>query len=94
LILLPPCVAVKHFWGRDVVYLNSVSKRLLGVIPAVLLLTSAGIGDDAEVPPALQPISGVTVTSPNETATKNVLALNTSMFELYSDAGSTSWITS
>jgi hypothetical protein len=70
------------------VYLNSISKRLLGVIPAVLLLTSAGIGDAAEVPPALQPITGVTVTSPNETATKNVLALNTSMFELYSDAGS------
>src|ERR1700691_5883599 len=34
----------------------------------------------------MQPISGHAVSSPGETATKNVLALNTGMFELYGDA--------
>ncbi len=35
----------------------------------------------------MEPISGVTVSTAAETATKNVLALNTGMFELYADAG-------
>ena len=35
----------------------------------------------------MAPISGLTTTTPAETATKNVLALNTGMFELYGDAG-------
>ena len=34
----------------------------------------------------MQPISGHVASSPGETATKNVLALNTGMFELYGDA--------
>jgi hypothetical protein len=34
----------------------------------------------------MAPISGRTVSSPGETATNNVLALNTGMFELYGDA--------
>src|ERR1700733_12613680 len=64
-----------------------MAKRLLGVITAVLLLTVVAIGNAAEIPIAMEPISGTTVTSPAETATKNVLALNTIMFELYADAG-------
>ena len=66
---------------------NSSTKRLLGASLAALLLTAAGAAHAAETPPAMQPISGTTVTSPAETATKNVLALNTTMFELYGDAG-------
>ena len=34
----------------------------------------------------MAPIAGTTVSSPAETATKNMLALNTGMFELYGDA--------
>jgi hypothetical protein len=64
----------------------SITKRSLGAISAALLLTAAGTGYAAEVAPAMQPISGITVTSPAETATKNVLALNSSMFELYGNA--------
>jgi hypothetical protein len=69
------------------VHQNFMAKRLLGVITAVLLLTVVAIGNAAEIPIAMEPISGTTVTSPAETATKNVLALNTIMFELYADAG-------
>ena len=34
----------------------------------------------------MAPIAGKTAATPAETATKDVLALNTGMFELYSDA--------
>ncbi len=66
---------------------NFIVKRLLFVIPAALLLTVAATVHAAETPLAMEPISGTTVTSAAETATKNVLALNTTMFELYADAG-------
>ena len=49
----------------------------------------AGVGTTArsqELPAYMAPISGGTAESPAETATKNVLALNTGMFELYGDA--------
>jgi hypothetical protein len=39
-----------------------------------------------DLPPYMAPISGRTVSSPADTAVKNVLALNTGMFELYDDA--------
>ena len=39
-----------------------------------------------ELPSYMAPIAGHTVSSPVATATKNVLALNTMMFELYDDA--------
>jgi hypothetical protein len=35
----------------------------------------------------MEPITGRTASSPADIATKNVLALNTGMFELYGDAG-------
>ena len=38
------------------------------------------------MPSCMAPISGRTVSTPVETATKNVLALNTGMFELYDNA--------
>ncbi|MEA2731777.1 MAG: hypothetical protein QOF70_6252 [Acetobacteraceae bacterium] len=40
-----------------------------------------------EVPDYLRPIAGITTTSAAETASQNVLALNTAMFDLYGDAG-------
>src|SRR4051794_15581115 len=49
----------------------------------------AGLGASAkaqDLPSYMAPISGRTVSSPAETATKNVLALNTAMFELYDNA--------
>ena len=46
-----------------------------------------GLPSHAEdIPPYMQSIAGRTAASPAETATKNVLALNTGMFELYDDA--------
>jgi hypothetical protein len=39
-----------------------------------------------DLPAYMQPISGHAASSPAETATKNVLALNAGMFELYGDA--------
>jgi hypothetical protein len=52
-------------------------------------IVSAGFGSIAtaqELPSYMAPISGRTASSPVETATKNVLALNTAMFELYDNA--------
>jgi hypothetical protein len=49
----------------------------------------AGLGSRAkaqDLPPYMAPISGRTVSSPADTAVKNVLALNTGMFELYDNA--------
>jgi hypothetical protein len=39
-----------------------------------------------DLPDYMQPIAGHTVSTPAETATKNILALNSSMFDLYGDA--------
>ena len=41
----------------------------------------------ADVPAYMQAIAGPVASSPGETATKNVLALNTAMFGLYDAAG-------
>ncbi len=49
----------------------------------------AGLGSTVkaqDLPSYMAPISGRTVSSPAETAMKNVLALNTAMFELYDNA--------
>jgi hypothetical protein len=49
----------------------------------------AGLGSTVkaqDLPSYMAPISGRTVSSPAETAMKNVLALNTGMFELYDNA--------
>jgi hypothetical protein len=53
---------------------------------AAMLLTTVGGGRAAELPPAMEPISGITTSTAQETATKNVLALNSSMFELYDNS--------
>ena len=45
-----------------------------------------GVAKAEDLPAYMQPIAGHTASSPAETATKNMLALNTGMFELYGDA--------
>ena len=50
----------------------------------------AGLGTAArseDLPSYMEPIAGRTSSSAASIATKNVLALNTSMFQLYADAG-------
>src|SRR5258708_52431 len=52
-------------------------------------IVSVGLGSTAraqDLPSYMAPISGRTVSSPADTAVKNVLALNTAMFALYDDA--------
>ncbi len=56
---------------------------------AVLSLALSGavtVAQADSLPAYMQPIAGLTVSSEAETATKNVLALNAAMFELYGDA--------
>jgi hypothetical protein len=53
---------------------------------AALILTAARGAVAAEVPSAMEPISGIDTSTAQETATKNVLALNSSMFELYDNS--------
>jgi len=56
------------------------------LIYTTLTVVSAGFLMAQDLPSYMAPISGRTVSSPAETAMKNVLALNTSMFELYDNA--------
>jgi hypothetical protein len=55
-------------------------------VAAALLFTTAAAAHAAELPPAIEPISGTNTSTPRDTATKNVLALNSSMFELYDNS--------
>jgi hypothetical protein len=59
------------------------------VATSIALLSGAANAQDLkaqDLPAYMAPIAGTTVSSPAETATKNMLALNTGMFELYGDA--------
>ena len=58
-----------------------------GALLAALLLAACGTGHAASLPSYLAPISGPTASTPAETATNNVLALDTAMFELYDNSG-------
>jgi hypothetical protein len=68
----------------------SLLKRYATVTAASITLAVLGTTAGAQTPPLpayMEPISGLATSTPAETATKNVLALNTMMFELYGDAG-------
>jgi hypothetical protein len=52
-----------------------------------MLLTGTAVTRAQSLPAYMAPISGVTTTTPGDIATKDMLALNTGMFELYGDAG-------
>ena len=63
------------------------------VYAAMMSITLLALGTAAkaqEVPSFMAPISGQTTSTPADTATKNVLALNSMMFELYDDAAESS----
>lgn len=66
---------------------NSTLRYFSSAILTFIALSGAGGAAKADDLPAyMRPISGLTAASPAETATKNMLALNTGMFELYGDA--------
>jgi hypothetical protein len=63
-------------------------KRLIYATMASIALAGAiGTASAGDLPDYMEPIAGHTVSTPAETATKNVLTLNSGMFELYGDAG-------
>ena len=62
-------------------------KRQLVVTVLALLVGGSGSAHAQALPSYMDPIAGLTTTTPSETATKDMLALNTAMFELYGDAG-------
>jgi hypothetical protein len=51
-------------------------------LTSIALLEAAGTVRAQNLPAYMEPIAGITATSPTETATKNMLALNSGMFEL------------
>lgn len=55
-------------------------------VAATLLLGSTAAATAQTLPDYMASISGKSTTAPGEVATKDVLALNTAMFELYGDA--------
>jgi hypothetical protein len=58
------------------------------VAVAAMLISAAGpLANAQSLPSYMAPISGHTAATPQDTATKDVLALNSGMFELYGDAG-------
>jgi hypothetical protein len=65
----------------------SVARFGMGAVLAAMVLAGAGTGHAAGLPSYMEPISGPTTSTPAETATSNVLALNTAMFELYDNSG-------
>jgi hypothetical protein len=65
---------------------HSLLKRYAYATTALLLLGLGATANAQNAPSFMGPIEGRTTSSPAETATKNVLALNSMMFELYDDA--------
>jgi hypothetical protein len=64
-------------------------KRCIGLVTATLiLLCGSGASSNAQdLPSYMAPIAGKTASTPSDIATRDVLALNTAMFDLYGDAG-------
>ena len=67
--------------------LNFILRRFACVTTAFIALAGVnGTAKAEDLPGYIQPIVGNIASSASETATKNVLALNSGMFELYGDA--------
>src|SRR5262245_29147647 len=67
--------------------IESILKRYAcTVLSSIVLAGAATPALSQDLPSFMAPITGPTTSSPAETGTKNVLALNTGMFELYGDA--------
>jgi hypothetical protein len=67
---------------------GSVDMKCYRYLAVAILLSGSSAYTYAQTLPAyMAPIAGKTAATPAEIATKDVLALNTGMFELYGDAG-------
>ncbi len=53
---------------------------------AIIFCGNTAIASAQNLPSYMEPISGLVRATPADTATKDMLALNTTMFELYGDA--------
>ena len=53
---------------------------------AAIMLSGGTVASAQTLPAYMAPIAGKTATTPSDTATEDMLALNTGMFELYGDA--------
>src|SRR3982074_1001751 len=76
-----------YLLGGNLMRTHSLLQTL--IYSTLISIQLAGLGSMVkakDLPSYMAPISGRTVSSPAETAVKNVLALNTGMFELYSTA--------
>src|SRR5215471_663597 len=80
--------AARHFWhGRRLVKHGSIIVCSIGLIlPPLAAIENGSPARAAEVPPYFKPIVGTQTSSAAEIGTKNVLQLNSTMFELYGDA--------
>src|SRR5258707_70447 len=68
---------------------NTILKRCAyATMAAIMLLGLGPVAEAQDLPTFMAPIAGRPSSSPADTATKNVLALNSMMFELYDDAAS------
>src|SRR6266566_10037148 len=72
--------------------MRSVAIMMAGacaLLSSLVFVGSSSPARAAELPTYLQGIVGTSTSSAGEVATKNILQLNTSMFDLYDDAGRT-----
>src|SRR6201984_506425 len=68
---------------------NTILKRCAyATMASIMLLGLSPAAEAQDLPSFMAPIAGRPSASPADTATKNVLALNSMMFELYDDAAS------
>src|SRR5246500_4983013 len=65
-----------------------LTRSAYATLTAIMLLGLSPAAKAQDLPSFMAPIAGRTTSSPAETATKNVLALNSMMFELYDAAAS------
>lgn len=67
-------------------YVTITKAIACAAVTSIALSGGAAAAEGDNLPAYMQPIAGLTTSSEAETSTKNVLALNTAMFELYGDA--------
>ena len=63
-----------------------LTRSAYATMTAIMLLGIVPVAQAQDLSSFMAPIAGRTASGPAETATKNVLALNSMMFELYDDA--------
>src|SRR5580693_9265273 len=78
---------MQECWWRYVMRGNLLLKRTVyATISSIVLSATWTAARADDLPAYMQPIAGHAASSPADTATKDVLALNIGMFELYGDA--------